>query len=117
MKKVLFILSVCLITVTACNKATKHSVVGKWKPVEMNLPEMSDETKKEMLQSTVIEFTSDGKYSHAMKGYKDEGTYIYNATDSTLVATSKDDDEKFKISWDGDMMVMTNGDGVVKLKH
>ena len=116
MKKIFFLLT-SLVIITACAKKT-HSVVGKWKPVEMNIEDMSEDEKQEVIKTSVLEFRSDGNFLNSSRGYKMEGRYVYNVKDSTLKATSKEDSkvQEFKITWDDDKMVMTNKEGAVKLK-
>ncbi|MBM3415259.1 MAG: hypothetical protein FJY20_02185 [Bacteroidetes bacterium] len=51
------------------------SVTGKWKPVEVNIKDMSEEEKKEMIANILIEFTDDGKFIGFNKENKQEGPY------------------------------------------
>jgi hypothetical protein len=121
MKKLLFILPVMFLFLAACkNKDSKKSVAGKWKPVEINIAGMSDEEKKTLIDSTIIEFSNDGKFTNNSKSQKLTGTYIYNEKDSTLTATNSSGEggkaQKFTIGWEADKMLMTNEEGTVKLK-
>lgn len=122
MKKILFILVVTFFTLASCKSkgAKEASVAGKWKPVEMNLKQMKEEEKKDAMENTTIEFSTDGKFNATTKTGKQNGTYTYNEKDKTLTvssATGESRTQKFIIGWEGNTMVMTNEEGVVKLKR
>ena len=94
------------------------SFIGKWKPVEMNLKGISEEEKKELKSNITLEFTRDGLYIGQNKESKQEGTYSYDPVTKKLSVTSKTnsgDKEIFSIGWEGDLLLMTNDEGTVKL--
>ena len=50
-----------------------------------------------------------------------QGTFTYDEKEKTLVvinnAGGRKDSQKFSIAWEGGLLLMTNDDGVVKLKR
>ena len=117
MKKILFLLVISAFSFTSCKnkgEAKANSIIGKWKPVEMNI-EMNEQDKKDMMASTVLEFTTDNKFIVHRKDSKRDGTYKMEGAELTTV-TEGGNEEKFTVSWDSDKLVMTNKEGVVKLK-
>lgn len=95
-------------------------ITGKWKPVEMNLKGMSEEEKKEMGKDILLEFTATGNYSGVNKGNRQEGTYMYEAANKKLTIKSNANSmevETFTIGWEGDLLLMTNDEGTVKLRR
>jgi uncharacterized protein (TIGR03066 family) len=118
MKKVLFLLAITALSLASCkNKKDEkaNTIVGNWKPVEFNISSMSEDEKKEMMNSTSLEFTADNKFLVHRNGSKREGTYKLDGKElSTSIENGKS--EKFTIDWEADKLVMTNKEGVVKLK-
>ncbi len=97
----------------------ERSITGSWRPVAMNIQDMAEEEKKEMIANIRLEFTGDGKFAGFNKEKKQEGTYTYSAKDQllTILNTARGDKpEKFSIGWEDDLLLMTNKDGTVKLK-
>jgi hypothetical protein len=95
------------------------SVAGKWKPVAINIANMPEEEKKEMIANIRIEFTEDGKFIGVNKDNKQEGTYTWNEKENLLTVYNSSRDnkpEKFTIGWEDDLLLMTNEEGTVKLK-
>jgi len=119
MKKLSFILAVSLFSLASCKNKDDKGLVGKWKPVEMNIAGMTAEDKKEFLSSAVIEFTKDGKFSATRTGTRHTGTYEFNEKDNSLSTRDAGEEsvQKYTVSWEGDQLVMTNEDGNVKLKR
>jgi uncharacterized protein (TIGR03066 family) len=118
MKKVLFLPAITTLSFASCkNKkdVKANTIVGNWKPVEVNITEMNEEQKKEMMSSTTLEFTADNKFIVHRNDKKREGTYKLEGKElSTTVDNGQTD--KFTIDWEADKLVMTNKEGVVKLK-
>jgi len=117
MKKILLLFIISAFTIVSCKSKgdTKaNTIVGKWKPVEMNISSMKEEEKKEAMESTALEFTSDNKFFVYHNKDKREGTYKLEGKD--LTTTTMGDNEKFTVDFDGGKLVMTNKEGVVKLK-
>ncbi len=105
---------------TANEVPAETSIAGKWKPVEMNLKGMSEEEKKEMAKDIILEFTATGGYFAVNKGNRQEGTYTYDAKNKTLSIKNNANSmevENFTIGWDGDLLLMTNDEGTVKLRR
>ena len=97
----------------------ERSITGTWRPVSMNLRDMEEEEKKEMIDNIRVEFTTDGKFFGYNKDKKQEGTYTYNKKDKLHTfnnAERCDNPEKFTIGWEGELMLMINEEGTVKLK-
>ncbi len=95
------------------------SLVGRWKPVEMNLPGITEEEKKDMKENIILEFTREGNYTGYNKENKQEGTYSYDANTKKLSVENKAnsmDKEVFTIGWEDGLLMMTNEEGTVKLK-
>jgi hypothetical protein len=85
----------------------------------MNLRDLEEEEKKEMIDNIRVEFTPDGKFFGYNKDKKQEGTYTYNKKDKLLTinnAERGDKPEKFTIGWEEELLLMTNEEGTVKLK-
>jgi hypothetical protein len=103
-------------TGTVVTEPVNRTVVGKWHPVIVDVPSMNEAERKELIDSAIIELTSAGQISTTMKQTKRTGTYMYSEQDAKLHTKLGDKEEKFDISWDGDLMRMKNEDGVVTLK-
>jgi len=101
--------------------ATKsESVIGRWKPVEMNLKGMDEQEKKDLMAGLTLEFDKDGRFFAHNNENKQEGTYSYDpATQKmTVVNTSRGNDtEHFTISWEKGLLLMTNEEGTVTLER
>lgn len=96
------------------------SLVGRWKPVDMNLKGIQEEEKKEMTANIILEFTQDGKYIGRNKDSKQEGTYSWDPVTKKLAVTNNaisKDTELFTVGWEDDLLLMTNDEGTVKLKR
>jgi len=118
MKKLLFLMVIAAFSYVSCKSkeaAKENSIVGKWKPVEMNISSMNEDEKKEMMGSTILEFTNDNKFLVHRNDSKRDGTYKLEGKKlSTTIENGKT--EEFNIDWDAGKLVMTNKEGVVKLK-
>jgi hypothetical protein len=96
------------------------SLVGKWKPVEMNLKGMSEEEKKSMVENIRLEFTASGQYFGINRENKQEGTYTYDPKTKTLDVVNgfnTSEVEHFTIGWEDELLLMTNNEGTVKLRR
>ena len=94
-----------------------RSLTGRWKPVYVDVPSMSEEEKKNLIDHAVIEFTGSGGISTTLKETKREGTYMFSEQDSKLHTKLGEKEEKFDISWDGDLLKMRNDEGTVTLRR
>src|SRR5688572_864216 len=99
-------------------KIINRSVVGKWKPVDASMTNMSEEEKKELLNVATIEFTSDGKFISTMKDDVSNGTYMHSEQDNKLsTSTNAGKQESFNIEWNGDMLKLISPEGSVTMKR
>jgi hypothetical protein len=98
-------------------KVPDRSLAGRWKPVYVDVPSMSEEEKKNLIDHAVIEFTGSGGISTTLKETKREGTYMFSEQDSKLHTKLGEKEEKFDISWDGDLLKMRNDEGTVTLRR
>jgi len=116
MKKISFLIIVASLILSSKNKnaAGNHSIVGTWKPIEMNVKRMSASEKQDMIDHTVIEFSSDNKIHTEQGPTIMNGTYTLSG-DSLMVSLKESTPHKFMITWDADKMIMTDEDGSVKL--
>ena len=74
--RLIFILLV-FVSVTGCDNNT--SIVGKWVPIDMEMPNVAEETKRNMLSQVALEFKDNNSYiSTAQDGSKRIGTYNYD---------------------------------------
>ena len=118
MKKLLFILAASLFFLASCKNKDDKSIVGKWKPVEMNMKNMNENEKKEFLEHAVIEFTSDNKFIATRSDIKSNGTFILNEKTSQLTTRNPEGDtQTYTLGWEDDKMLLANEDGTVKLKR
>jgi hypothetical protein len=88
----------------------------------MNISDMNEEEKKEIIEHSSLEFTADGKFTATKKDDDPAtGTYTYDEKEKTLVVTNKEtgsnDSQKFTIAWEDDLLLLTNEEGTVKLKR
>ncbi len=123
MKKIFLILLAGIISFTSCKNSDKKetTLAGKWKIVEMNISDMDEEEKNEIMNKALLEFSADGKYI-ATRSASDiiNGSYVYNEKEKTLSVSNNEDDGKaqlFTISWENGLLLMTNEEGTVKLKR
>lgn len=94
-----------------------RSLLGKWRPVEVDMPGMADTRKQELIDSAHYEFTSAGQVIITMKDDRRTGTYMYSEQDSKLISQIGNKEEKFSISWDKELLKMTDENGTVVLKR
>lgn len=121
----IFLLSFLLLF-TACKESGKPgssspSIVGKWKPVEMEVPNMSQDEIQNVMDNFLMEFTADGKYRGEIHTEKQAGTYTFesNTGKLTIVNNNGTDhkEEVFTVKWEKDLLLLVNKEGTVKLKH
>lgn len=106
------LIAACLFGCSNKKAANKESVTGVWKPVELNMKEVDEKEKAEILSKATIEFTNDGKYISKFGEEMEQGTYTYNEKDQRLITRSdKEREEKFSVSWEDEIIVLTKGDG------
>ncbi len=119
MKKVLISLVVMLLFACGNKQAAQQdSVTGIWKPYTLNLGEMNEDEKKELIERATIEFTADGKYISLFKGEPENGTYTYNEKDLQLVTVPADGkEEKFKVEWKEGRLGLSNTEGSLVLER
>ena len=99
-------------------KPAGKSIIGKWKPVKVDLPELSEENKQNLLNYATLEFAADGRFITTMKADTKTGTYQFNEQDGMLVTkTSAGKEETFRVSWDNDQVELTNEEGKVTMKR
>ena len=118
--KVLLFALLALTTIGSCkNSNNKHSVVGKWKPTEVNLKEMKDDEKQKLKENLTLEFREGGKFTLTNKDQKVEGTYTIDEKNSKIVLTndsaSSDRNQEFTLGWEDRKMLLTNEEGTVKM--
>lgn len=90
-------------------------ITGRWKPVEFNIKDMSEEEKKAMIENVVLEFTTEGNFNAYNKDQKQEGTYTYKDNKLELINKSSTKTDRFTIGWESGTMLMINEEGTVKL--
>jgi hypothetical protein len=117
----LILITVFLFSPACNNKPDNKSLTGKWRPVEVNIPETSYEEKKDIIDHVIVEFTSDGRLINSGKGDTLRGTFTYIEKDSTLTANMPESPDmkvqQCKIEWRGDTMLMKNEEGEIKFKR
>ncbi len=94
-----------------------RSLVGIWHPVQVDIPDMDEGDKRDLLDSATIQFKSDGSILTTMKGNTREGTYMFSEQDSKLLTKIGEKEEKFDMSWDRDLLKMKNEEGTVTMKR
>jgi hypothetical protein len=96
----------------------ENSIVGVWKPYEMNIGEMTAEERKDLLEKATIEFTSGGSYISHFDEDGETGTYTYNVKEKTLVTRSPENkEEHFTVKWEDGRLRLTNEEGEMVLKR
>lgn len=110
-----------LLSLSACkNKSDKKSIIGKWKPVVVNIQEMDDEENQEIISNAVLEFRNEGQLT-IFNGIRDSllKKYAYNGNDSTLTihdpAKAATESQHFKVNWSADTLIIKNETGEMKL--
>ena len=94
-----------------------RTLVGTWKPVQVDIARMNEAERKELMDSATIQFTSDGQIHTTMKERRNSGTYMYSEQDSKLTTRIDNREEKFNIAWDSELLRMTNEEGTVVMKR
>lgn len=95
-----------------------NSIVGVWKPYEMNIGEMTAGERKDLLDKATIEFTAGGSYISHFDEDGETGTYTYNDKEKTLVTRSpENNEERFTVKWENGMLRLTNEEGDMVLKR
>ncbi|MFL5809511.1 MAG: lipocalin family protein [Flavisolibacter sp.] len=76
-------------SLTGCD--SKKSIVGKWVPIDMEMPNVAEETKRNMLSQVSLEFKENNSYvSTAQDGHKRIGTYNYDGDAKTITLHPKE---------------------------
>ena len=81
--------------ITSCTNNSKNSVVGKWRPIEVDRKFMvsygiSNEDLKNMLEKESIEFTKDGKFISYSPHDSSRGIYNYDEKEKSLITAVED---------------------------
>ena len=122
MKKLL-LLPVLFIAFISCNnkkdekngatkgkETTERAVIGKWKPVQVDMPD-KDYNDRDIMMNTTWDITAD-------EGYVDGTSFVYDASQKTVSIKSKNENiRQFTVSWDGDNLVLTDPKGSLTLKR
>lgn len=91
-------------------ETTERSVVGKWKPIHVNMPD-KDYIDRDIMMNTTWDITAD-------EGYVDGTSFVYDASQKTVSIKSKNEiNRQFTVSWDGDNLVLTDPKGSLTLKR
>lgn len=115
-----------LLLVTACKEPGKPgtnspTLVGKWKPVEMEVPNMSKNEMQNVMDNFLMEFTADGKYRGEIHTEKQAGTYTFDTKTGKLTIVNNNGidkkEEVFTVTWEKDLLKLVNEEGTVKLKR
>lgn len=115
-----------LLLFTACKESgnpgtNSHSLAGKWKPVEIEVPNMSKNEIQNVMDNFLMEFTSDGKYLGEIHTEKQNGTYSFDPKTSTLIIINNSGvdhkEETFTVKWEKELLILENKEGTVKLKR
>ncbi len=99
------------------DKPVDRSLVGRWRPVVVDIAKLEESERKNLIDNAIIEFSSDGTMSTTVKETVRTGTYMYSEQEQKLMTKLGDKDENFYISWDNDLLKMKTEDGVVTLKR
>lgn len=122
----LLLLFVLLLSFSACKQPEKpvtnsHSLAGKWKPVEMDVPDMSKNEIQNVMDNFLMEFTIDGKYRGEIHTEKQAGTYTFDSKTGKLTIVNNNGidhkEEIFTVKWEKDLLMLVNKEGAVKLKR
>lgn len=115
-----------LLVVTACKESGKPganspTLVGKWKPVEMEIPNMSKNEIQNVMDNFLMEFTADGKYRGEIHTEKQAGTYTFDPNSGKLTIINNNGvdhkEEVFTVKWEKELLMLVNNEGTVKLKR
>lgn len=114
-----FMLLTLLFLISSCNNNSKVSLVGKWRPVELNIKGMSDDEKKDILATATIEFTRDGKMITTSSKKTDQGTYTYDEKNKLLFTHPLEGrEEKQEVRWlEKNRIALSNQDDTITLKR
>lgn len=121
MKNPFLFIAAVFIAVTACkSKPDSKSIIGKWKPVALDVLDATREENQEVIDSTILEFREDGKFINFRDQEKDSltGKYEYNAKDSSLTVNipgTEIEVQHFKVKWSADTLIVKNKMGEIKL--
>jgi hypothetical protein len=86
MKKILQCPLVFFLFIMLAGCSESPTIVGKWKPVEMEMPGVPEQTKKEMLSKSALEFRNDSQYvSIGPDGKQKQGTYAFDEKNQTVI--------------------------------
>lgn len=115
-----------LLLFTACKESgnpgtNSPTLAGKWKPVEMDVPDMSKNEIQNVMDNFLMEFTSDGKYLGEIHSEKQAGTYTFDTKTRKLLIVNNSGvdhkEESFTVKWEKDLLILENKEGTVKLKR
>lgn len=115
-----------LLLFSACKESGKPgtnspTLVGKWKPVEMEVPDMSKTEMQNVMDNFLMEFTLDGKYRGEIHTEKQAGTYTFDTKTAKLTIINNNGtdhkEEVFTVKWEKDLLLLVNNEGTVKLKR
>lgn len=104
----IFLLSFLLLFM-ACKESGKpgsssHSIVGKWKPVEMEVPNKSKNEMQNVMDNFLMEFTAHGKYRGEIHTEKQAGTYSFESKTGKLTIVNNNGidhkEEVFTVKWE-----------------
>lgn len=121
MKRTTFLLSFfCILFISCNNSNNKGSLVGKWKIIEMNVPGLDEEERKQVVDDGWgIEFKKDGTCIMTGDDGGDKGTYTYDKDSKkvTVKSAEKDGGEHiYPVSWKGNNLVLGAAGGEMVLK-
>jgi hypothetical protein len=103
---------------TTVSSENDGSIIGKWTPVEIDIANMEESEKEKVLNKATIEFTEDSKYISISENNNETGTYDYNIDAKNLRTFSPNGDtERLSVTWEKDLLKMTNKEGVVTFKR
>lgn len=115
-----------LLLFSACKESVKPgtnspNLAGKWKPVEMEVPNMSKNEIQNVMDNFLMEFTIDGKYHGEIHTEKQNGTYSFDPKTTTLIIVNNNGvdhkEESFTVKWEKELLILVNKEGTVKLKR
>jgi hypothetical protein len=94
-----------------------RSLMGTWKPVRVEIPDVSDEERRMLMDSTLITFGNGGKATVKTGSSTKEGSFLYSEQDSKLSVTHEKGTDRYDISWESDLLRMSNEKGAVFLQR